>query len=100
MLLLLTTLGRCTSPFDTLGQVVVLVVARAVGCNNFNNTPIALLIHLSVNGISQFHFAFIVAMNSSKAVVARSAAVFCGNLNFDGMNMYVSVCLFPLVDGR
>ena len=53
-----------------------------------------------MNDISQFSFAFIAAVNSFSAVVARSSAAFCGNSNFDGMNTYVSVCLFPLVDER
>ena len=99
-LLLLSTLGRCTSRSDTLGRVaVLLVVARLAGCNNSDNTPIALLILLSVNGMSRFRFAFTAAVNSSSAVVALSAAAFAGNSNFDGMNTYVSVCRFPLVDG-
>ena len=101
MLLLLTTLECYTSRLDTLGRVAVLVVvACVVGCNKSDNTPIALLILLSVNGISRFRFAFIAALNSSSAVVAQSAAAFAGNSNFDGMNTYVSVCLFPRVDGR
>ena len=99
-LLLLSTLGRCASPFATLGRVAVLVVAHLVGCNKSDNIPIALLILLSLNGISQFYFAFIAAVNSSSAVVAWSAATFCGNSNFDGMNTYISVCLSSLVDGR
>ena len=48
LLLLLTTLGRCASLFITLGRVAVLVVACVVGCNNFDSTPIALLILLSM----------------------------------------------------
>ena len=99
-MLLLTTLGRFTLRSDTLGRVAVLVVgACVVGCNKPDNTPIALLIFLSMNGISRFCFAFIAAVNSSSAVVARSAAEFFSSLSFDGMNTYVSVCLFPLVDG-
>ena len=88
ILLLLFTLGRCTTS-DTLGRVAV-VVACLVGCNKSDNTPIALLILLSVNGMSRFRFAFIAAVNSSSAVVALSAAAFAGNSNFDGMNTYVS----------
>ena len=75
MLQLLTPLGRVT-----------LGVACLAGCNKSNNTPIALLILLLVNGMSQFLFAFIAAVNSSSAVVALSAAAFAGNSNFDGMN--------------
>ena len=100
MLLLLPTLYRCASHSNTLGRTAVLVVvARVVDCNKSNNTPVTLLILLSVNSISLFRFAFIAAVNSSSALVAQSAAKSLGNSNFDGMNTYVSVCLFPLVDG-
>ena len=100
LLLLLSTLGRCAATSDTLGRVAVLTVARVVGFNKFDNTPMALLMLLSVNDISRFLFAFIAAVNSSSTVVALSAATISGNSNFDGMNTYASVCLFPLVDGR
>ena len=79
--------------------MAVLVVARVVGCNKSDNTLIALLMLLSVNGISRFCFAFIATVNSSSALVARFAAAFLGYSNFDSMNIYVSVCLFPIVDG-
>ena len=75
------------------------VTARIVGYNKLDNTLIALLMLLLVNGISQFLFDFIAAVNSSSAFVAQSAAACAGNPNFDGMNTYVSVCLFPLVVG-
>ena len=80
-------------------MAVLVVVTQVFGCNKSENTPIALLILLSMNGISRFRFAFIATVNSSSAVVVRSAAAFCGNSNFDGMNTYISMCLFPLVDG-
>ena len=80
-------------------MVVLVVVSRVVGCNKFDNTPIALLMLLSVNCISRFHFSFIATVNSSGALVAQSAAAFSGNSNFDGMNTYLSVCLFPFVNG-
>ena len=55
---------------------------------------------LLVNGISQFRFDFIAAVNSSSALVAQSAAAaFSGDSNFDGINTYASVCLFPRVVG-
>ena len=78
---------------------MAVVVACLAGCNKSDNTPIVLLMLLLVNGMSRFRFAFIAAVNSSNAVVALSAAAFSGNSNFDGMNTYVSVCLFPLVNG-
>ena len=65
------------------------VAARVVGFNKFDHTPMALLLILSVNGISQFRFAFIAAVNYFSAFVARSAAAFSGNLNFVGKNTYV-----------
>ena len=52
-LLLLSTLGGCTPTSNTLGQVALLLhTARVVGFNKFDNTPIALLMILLVNGIS------------------------------------------------
>ena len=96
-LLLLTTLGRGSSWFDTLGRVAVLVViVRVVGCIKFDNTTIALLILLSVNGILHFRFTVIAAVSSSNVVVGRSTAAFYGDSNFDGMHTHISMCLFPL----
>ena len=43
------------------------------------------------------YFDFIAAVNFSSAPIAQLATAFSGNPNFDGMNTYVSVCLFLLV---
>ena len=100
LLLLLSTLGLCTSTSDTLGWVGVLLVNFwCCWFNKFENTLMVLLVLLLVNGISQFCFDFITAVNSSSAFVAQFAAVFPGSFNFDGMNIYVSLCLFPCVVG-
>ena len=98
LLLLTSTLKSLTSASATLGRVT-LIGAVLVGFSKLDNTPIALMMLLSVNGISRFCFDFIAAVNSSSAFVAQLATAFSGKSNFDGMNTYVSVCQFSLVHG-